>query len=263
MPRRKPLELFDENTMKDAVFKVVHYGCSIRGAARDTNLSYATLRKYVAKYKSTEAKKKDSIRFYPNYEVNQVYSKELEDTLEKYLLAARKLHYGLTSETIKRMSYDLAIKNNLKVPKSWKENRMAGKHWLYGYLRRHPAISEILSWSRKFRPPIKNQFNTTKEIATPSVEEITLTEKDLENFVTEESRSIADEAVVVYSKSSLVEPFSETLRSSTSDNSQPSCAQSVIQDSLPPYVESVMEDSVLLQSNPVIINVIKKSKKKT
>lgn len=262
MSRRKPLDLFDENTMKNAVFKVVHHGCSIRGVARDTNLSYATLRKYVAKYNSTEGKKKNTIRFFPNYEVNQVYSKELEDTLEKYLLIARKLHYGLTSETIKRMSYDLAIKNNLKVPKSWQENRMAGKHWLYGYLRRHPVISEILSWSRKFRPPIKNQFNTTVEIANPAgVEEITLSEKDLENFIAEESRKIMNEPIVLSSKSSFVESILENSRPLVGNDSQPSHAESVMEESLPLNVESVTENSGNFQQNPVIINIIKKPRK--
>lgn len=264
MSRRKPLELFDENTMKDAVFKVVHHGCSIRGVARDTNLSYATLRKYVAKYNSTEAKKKNSIRFFPNYEVNQVYSKELEDELEKYLLVARKLHYGLTSETIKRMSYELAVKNNLKVPKSWQENRMAGKHWLYGYLRRHPAISEILSWSRKFRPPIKNQFNTTVEIANPAgIEEITLSEKDLEKFMTEESRILTNEPIVLNSRASFAESFESLVKNSKfilADDSQPSDPESVIEDSYTPYVESI-ESSSDFQQNPVIINIIKKPKK--
>jgi len=233
--------------MKNAVLKVVKDGYSIRGVARSTNLSYATLRKYVAKYKSTKRKKRKSLRFSPNYEVNQVYSKELEDILEEYLLAARKLRYGLTSEIIKRMSYDLAIKNNLKVPKSWKENRMAGKHWLYGYLRRHPVISDILSWSRKFRPPIKAQFNTTVERANPSVEEVTLSEKDLEKFMIEESRLVSDET----SNLSFVDAVLQ--------DSSPSLSE-LVEDSSSVSSVAIVENNLSF-GDPVIISVIKKPKK--
>lgn len=189
MPGNRKVTLFDEDSMRRAVLKVVKRGYSIRGVAAKTGLSYATLRKYVAKYNTTNKENRKSMRFFPNYEVNQVFTKELEQTLEQYLLVARKLHYGLTSENIKRLSYDLALKHNMKIPKSWEENKKAGKHWLYGYLRRHPLIYEILSWSRKFRPPIKKQYNTTVEIANKYVnnvkqnedyeETIELTEKDV------------------------------------------------------------------------------------
>lgn len=172
MPRNRKVTLFDEDSMRRAVLKVVKRGYSIRGVAAKTGLSYATLRKYVAKYNTTNKENRKSMRFFPNYEVNQVFTKELEQTLEQYLLVARKLHYGLTSENIKRLSYDLALKHNMKIPKSWEENKKAGKHWLYGYLRRHPLIYEILSWSRKFRPPIKKQYNTTVEIANKFVNNI-------------------------------------------------------------------------------------------
>ena len=123
-----------------------------------------------SKYKYESVEEDDNTAsFYSLSLNNDQTTKELEETLEKYILIARKLHYGLTSDIIKRLSYDLAVKNNLKVPKSWQENKKAGKHWLYGYLRRHPLIYEILSWSRKFRPPITRQYNTTVEPAQKAI----------------------------------------------------------------------------------------------
>lgn len=181
----KKMKLFDEDTMKKAVFKVVKRGCSIRGVAAKAGLSYATLRKYVVKYNSTKKENRKSLRFSPNYEVNQIFSKELEESLERYLLIARKLHYGLTSDIIKRLSFELAVKNDLKVPNSWARNQKAGKHWLYGYLKRHPTINDILSWSRKFRPPIKKQYNTTLELAHKSTGEAT--HDDIEEIDAEET----------------------------------------------------------------------------
>ncbi len=156
--------------MKRAVLKVVKHNRSIRGVAAAMGLAYATLRKYVYKYKTTEKQNRKKIRFSPNYEVNLVFSRKLETELEQYILMARKLHYGLTMEIIKRLSYDLAVKHKLKVPVSWKENKEAGKHWLYGYLKRHPQVCEILNWSKKFRPPCKKQFNTTVELANTNSE---------------------------------------------------------------------------------------------
>lgn len=196
MSDKKKITLFDEDTMRKAVLKVVKRGYSIRGVAAKSGLSYATLRKYVAKYNNTEKENRKLIRYFPNYEVNQIFSKELENSLEEYLLLARRLHYGLTSDNIKRLSYDLAIRNNLKIPKSWSQNKRAGKHWLYGYLKRHPLIYEILSWSRKFRPPIKKQYNTTVEIANKNIEKTIIPEENIEEVI-EDSKIFNSQPVII------------------------------------------------------------------
>lgn len=38
------------------------------------------------------------------------------------------------------LAYELAIKNKLKISKSWIE-KQAGVDWLYGYLKWHPELS--------------------------------------------------------------------------------------------------------------------------
>lgn len=105
MPRK--VGNFSERQMKNAVLDVVQHGSSIRAAAKNAGLCHMTLKRYVEKYKSAE--NKDDVKFIPNYEVNKVFSKELEDQLEEYLLTASKMHHGLTRLESLRLAYELAV----------------------------------------------------------------------------------------------------------------------------------------------------------
>lgn len=142
---------FDPEAMRKAVLEVVDHGSTLRGAAKDFSLSYATLRHYVRKYNAADEDEKDSLKFSPNYEVNLVFSEELENDLVEYLIITRRLRYSLTSEDVRRLSYDLAVKHKLKIPFSWQTSCKAGKHWMYGFLNRRPKIKNMLNLSKKFR----------------------------------------------------------------------------------------------------------------
>jgi len=48
--------------------------------------------------------------------------------------------FGFTTVEIHRLAYDIATQNNLSHPFN-DENKMAGKDWLAGFLKRHPQIS--------------------------------------------------------------------------------------------------------------------------
>jgi len=58
--------------------------------------------------------------------------------------------YGLTRKDLRRMALQLAIKNNIKHPFN---DIMAGKKWLFSFLKRHPKLSirkpEKTSFARK------------------------------------------------------------------------------------------------------------------
>jgi len=64
----------------------------------------------------------------------------LENELVKYCLEMDATYYGLRRRDIKRMAFQLALRNNLRHPFSV-SSASAGKKWLRNFLRRHPELS--------------------------------------------------------------------------------------------------------------------------
>ena len=64
----------------------------------------------------------------------------LEEELVKYCVVMDERFFGLRRSDIRRMAFQLAIRNNLKHPFSTL-SKQAGKKWLKGFLLRHPELS--------------------------------------------------------------------------------------------------------------------------
>ncbi|KAF2891997.1 hypothetical protein ILUMI_14176 [Ignelater luminosus] len=69
-------------------------------------------------------------------DLNKVFSMEVEEELKEYLILSSKIHHGLTKKECKLLAYELAEKNKLKVPNSWKVNKIAGENWLKEFCKR-------------------------------------------------------------------------------------------------------------------------------
>ena len=67
-------------------------------------------------------------------------SDELENMLVTYCLDMEKRFYGLTASDIRRLAFQLAIRNGLRHPFSVGKSS-AGKKWQRGFLKRHPQLS--------------------------------------------------------------------------------------------------------------------------
>ena len=65
---------------------------------------------------------------------------DLEQHLAGYILKMEEKLFGLTYLNVRQMAYELAEANKIKHTFN-KADRMAGKYWLYGFLRRHPEIT--------------------------------------------------------------------------------------------------------------------------
>lgn len=65
-----------------------------------------------------------------------------EASLRKRLLD--NMFYGLTTKRLREIAYDFAEKNN-RPHRFNKEEKLAGKEWLRGFLKRHPELS--LRWT--------------------------------------------------------------------------------------------------------------------
>lgn len=126
--------------MRSAVLFVID-GNSVRSASKKFDLDRKTLERYVKKYNSSE--NKDTVSMEPNYKTGQLFSDELENMLEEYLILSAKLHYGLTPKTAREFVFLFGEANrpNVKMPDGWYKTKMATYDWLRGFMHRHKNLS--------------------------------------------------------------------------------------------------------------------------
>lgn len=141
MPRRytrKREEMFSGENMKLAVRDVLERRLSLRQAAELHNVKKSSVANFV---KKASIEGFENCDFGPQYTTRQVFSNDMEKTLEKYLVTCSNMYYGLTPKTTRQLAYQYAEKNNLPYPQTWKENKMAGRDWYAGFMERHSRLS--------------------------------------------------------------------------------------------------------------------------
>lgn len=116
--------------------ELVKSGIRIRKASEECQLKYTTVRLYVNKMKANP-----ETRLTPNYEVNKIFTSEQEKEIAEYIEYCVQLFYGLTTKDCRRVVYQMAKANNIKIPQSWIYSEMAGLEWLRSFRKRHPEIS--------------------------------------------------------------------------------------------------------------------------
>lgn len=77
------------------------------------------------------------VKFTRNYQDRKVFSTELE-LLKQYFDKSLQLHHDLTRKYVKKLAYQLAPKNELKVPASWEKNNEAGERKLVEGIQKSP-----------------------------------------------------------------------------------------------------------------------------
>lgn len=86
-----------------------------------------------------------------------VFSAEFEKQLVDYALVMEKKFYGLTQMDIRRLSYQVAVKNNHPTPF---KSGIAGRYWLKGFLNRH---KNVLSMRKPTGTSFARAIGFTKE----------------------------------------------------------------------------------------------------
>lgn len=124
--------------MKQAVIDVLENNMSYRDSAEKNGVKKSSVGTYV---KQARENGLQNVKFSPNFKTSQIFSMEMENALENYLLKCSSIFYGLTPQSTRRLAYEYAQKNSLKMPRNWEGNRMAGKDWFWNFLRRHPRLS--------------------------------------------------------------------------------------------------------------------------
>lgn len=77
----------------------------------------------------------------PNYAVNKIFSTEQENILARYMVKCSQMFYGLPLIECRKLAYELATTNHLKIPETWETNKMAGKEWMSSFIKRNPTLS--------------------------------------------------------------------------------------------------------------------------
>lgn len=127
--RKTAILSYTAKDLQNALFAIRNDGRKIREAGRAFNIPESTLRK-----KMSEKEPKP-----PRLGCKPVFSEEIESELREYVLTLAKLFYGLTPRCLRRLAFRYAEQYNI-VHKFDKEKGLAGKDWLYGFLKRSPEI---------------------------------------------------------------------------------------------------------------------------
>ena len=51
------------------------------------------------------------------------------------------MFHGLTTNNVRTLAYEMAFLNRIEMPATWTEKQIAGREWLFGFLRRHETLA--------------------------------------------------------------------------------------------------------------------------
>ncbi|KAF2885440.1 hypothetical protein ILUMI_20720 [Ignelater luminosus] len=100
-----------------AVDLVLKDNYSIRAAAERLNIKFQTLHRYVTKKRRNPDIPLAGMA--PNYAVRRIVSAEQEDELGEYITKCSKMAYRISTKECRKLAFEMAIRNNIKVPDSW------------------------------------------------------------------------------------------------------------------------------------------------
>lgn len=142
MPKKRPLcrkiGNHTKENMKEALLEIAS-GKKIRVVAKEKNIPFSTLQRYAAKAKASTCI--ESLQLVPHYDINKVFTDEQEQALTEYFNNCALMFYGLTTKDCRKVAYEMAVINKLKMPPSWILNQMAGIDWLKSFRKRHKDLS--------------------------------------------------------------------------------------------------------------------------
>lgn len=136
--RKTAIGLTTAEAMKNAINLYNSSGLSLRKVSERTGVPFATLFRYARKKKQNPL---EQIRLTPKYNSRQIFDKDQEKELVQYILTMSKMGYGLTVTECRKLAYEMAIRNKIKIPENWSKNKEAGLEWFRGLKKRHSNIS--------------------------------------------------------------------------------------------------------------------------
>lgn len=151
----------NENDVAAAINDILNGNCSLRGAAAEYGIHFATLQYRLGLHRKKNQQlliEDDSdqedlppaqplppavpeVRKMSKYSTQQVFSIDQEAMLVEYLITCSKLKHGLTKADLRKFAFQYAISLRLNVPRSWTKNESAGKDWEQGFMKRHRQLT--------------------------------------------------------------------------------------------------------------------------
>lgn len=128
--RKTDIISYTPEQLQKALNTIRNEGKKIREVARNFNIPESTLRKRLLQ----------SMPEPPRLGRKSTFDKDIETELKTYVLTLAKLFYGLTPKELRRLAFRYAEENNI-CHNFNREKRLAGKDWMYGFLKRNPEIS--------------------------------------------------------------------------------------------------------------------------
>ena len=135
MPRNKKpsREPNCPDKLKVAVELVVKDNFTLRKASERTGIAFQTIARYVDKYR----KKDGDIDYEPVFK-STILDDRMEQEMVQYITKCSKMNYGLTLSDARKLAFDLAEANSVKMPPNWVREKMAGRDWISSFMKRHP-----------------------------------------------------------------------------------------------------------------------------
>lgn len=137
--RRKGLWKEPTTSQMNEALEAIQNGLSIRKAADQFNLNRECLRRHSIKKKAN-----------PNYQPKpfhdacgsrRIFDDKEEKELVDYIITCSQIGFPLDGQTIRKLAYQFACRNNNTVPHAWHETQLAGKDWLMSFLKRNSSLS--------------------------------------------------------------------------------------------------------------------------
>lgn len=94
--------------------------------------------------------------------IPQVFTRDQENALKKYALRCQEHYYGLSSIELKQLAFEMAVRLKIPYPPAWNELQMAGWHWYYKFMSRHPELV--------LRTPEQTSLNRVRAFCKENVE---------------------------------------------------------------------------------------------
>lgn len=130
------------DTIQRAVTIVLNEGRSVNSVAKDFLIPQKTLQRYVVKAKSQNGNAGEvNLERVGYFNGRNIFTKEQETELAEYLKRASDIYYGLTPKELRKFAFQYATANNLQVPTSWTDNKMAGPDWYTSFIKRNSTLS--------------------------------------------------------------------------------------------------------------------------
>lgn len=137
--RKTDRQSWSTESMAGAIQEVLEGKMGYRRASKAYNVPQTTLERKVKEARQKElSSQAAAAKRLGRYKT--VFSEAQEKELVDHLLHLEERLFGVTLSDLRTLAFELAEKNKIQHVFNM-ERRMAGKDWLYGFLKRHPILA--------------------------------------------------------------------------------------------------------------------------